>query len=434
MNPKKSARDLSISTFARHRATGKLPFVPVLRDTIRDLFEYNLSDSARLLFIRLQPFLCNRAAPGFLTNEEGEAISVERLAKFWRTKSVTIECALEELIDFELIRKSDGMLYDPAMRNFLMASDYRRNVNESRKHHQNDERSRSNRKSESYSNHSTTVPNSTQANTGLPNGTGLSSSEQQIEALMVQFADQIKEWSAEFSGFDVPASVRKCIEHNLARGTEINAKRIYGWLRMQRPAKQPSVAKAKPEKKQKPAKKDKAKIMSSRSWGKMELGDRIDAEYDLAEKYLDTLSEIPSDLITADEIKQWVADRTDLDIDGDEMFHCLMGATRHKILAVYYADGTGKKDGFDLARYELVGCPNTAQYLPRLRSGECYKADCAKQDARIQECKERDRKERERLKCEEQERKEPEAREHEECERQERIERGEEEECEDIPF
>jgi hypothetical protein len=121
------------------------------------------------------------------------------------------------------------------------------------------------------------------------------------------------------------------------------------------------------------------------------------------------------------------------------MFHCLMGATRHKILAVYYADGEGKEDGFQLARKELVG-QVTPNYLPRLKSGECYKADCAKQDAWVQECKERDRKEREereRLKREEQERKEREARERkerEEREKQKRIERGEEEEPSYLPY
>jgi hypothetical protein len=112
----KRAGDLAPSTFNKYVKLGKLPYSPLFRDSVHDLFAFPLSDSARLIWFRLQPLFANRFAPGYLVDERtNRPITSDYLAAIWRKDQSEVDRALEELTTFLFIGKDRDVFYDTTM-------------------------------------------------------------------------------------------------------------------------------------------------------------------------------------------------------------------------------------------------------------------------------------------------------------------------------
>jgi hypothetical protein len=109
MNPRKSAADLSPSTFNQYR----LPYTKLFLESVQATMNPKVSDRATVTWLRLQPIL--RTASGYLL-ENGEPYDDHVLAsKIWR-ELPQLTKDLETLVKFDLLRsRDDGVIFDPLM-------------------------------------------------------------------------------------------------------------------------------------------------------------------------------------------------------------------------------------------------------------------------------------------------------------------------------
>jgi hypothetical protein len=112
----KRTSELRPTTFRKYVNLGKLPYSPLFRDSVRDLFEFPLSDSARLTWLRLQPLFANRLSPGYLIDErDNKPVSSDFLAAIWRKEKSEVDRDLEELTKFLFLRKDCDVFCDATM-------------------------------------------------------------------------------------------------------------------------------------------------------------------------------------------------------------------------------------------------------------------------------------------------------------------------------
>jgi hypothetical protein len=112
----KRASELAVSTFSQRITLGKLPYSPLFAESVNDLFDFDLSDSARLTWLRLQPLFANRVSPGNLVDERTNgATSLAILAAKWRKQESELVRDMEELDKCRLIVKSGEFWSDPMM-------------------------------------------------------------------------------------------------------------------------------------------------------------------------------------------------------------------------------------------------------------------------------------------------------------------------------
>ena len=123
MNPRKSAADLSPSTFNDRKRNGKLPWTALFADSVQACLNPKLSDRSKVVWLLMQPML--GAGSGYLL-DDGEPMSVAALAtKIWREpKQVSTD--IDNLVKFDLLRIDDeGAVFDPVMANNLAGYDRR---------------------------------------------------------------------------------------------------------------------------------------------------------------------------------------------------------------------------------------------------------------------------------------------------------------------
>lgn len=121
---KKHPSNFAPSTFSRELTLGRLPYSPLFSESVDELFAYDISDSARLTWIRLQPLFANRLSPGYLVDARTEEpMSVGILAARWRKQETEITQDMEELAKRRFIVKSGEFWSDP-----MMALYYKNNV------------------------------------------------------------------------------------------------------------------------------------------------------------------------------------------------------------------------------------------------------------------------------------------------------------------
>jgi hypothetical protein len=105
------------STFQRYVKLGKLPYSRLFRDSVRDLFEYQLSDSTVATWTRLQPMFANRHAYGHLVDDRANPITSEFLAFIWKKDQSEVDKTLGDLVKARIIGQENGIFIDFAMVN-----------------------------------------------------------------------------------------------------------------------------------------------------------------------------------------------------------------------------------------------------------------------------------------------------------------------------
>jgi hypothetical protein len=115
MNLRKSAGDLSSSTFNNYKRNGKLPWSALFADSVQACLNPKLSDRAVRVWILTQPIL--RMSDGYLMDGD-EPMTVSGLAhKIWQEPK-KLESDIEKLVKFDLLRRrDDGTIFDPVMVN-----------------------------------------------------------------------------------------------------------------------------------------------------------------------------------------------------------------------------------------------------------------------------------------------------------------------------
>jgi hypothetical protein len=117
MNPRKSAADLSPSTFNDRKRHGKMQWTALFADSVQACLNPKLSDRSKVVWLLLQPML--GAGSGYLL-DDGEPMSVAALAtKIWREPK-QVNTDIDNLVKFDLLRRDDGgAVFDPVMVNDL---------------------------------------------------------------------------------------------------------------------------------------------------------------------------------------------------------------------------------------------------------------------------------------------------------------------------
>lgn len=111
MNPRKSAADLSPSTFNNYKRNRKLTFTALYADSVTSCQNPKLTDRAVRTWLLMQPILGMNV--GYLGD-------VDTLAgKIWR-EPFQVNADIEKLVKFDLLRRDDeGTIFDPVMVNDL---------------------------------------------------------------------------------------------------------------------------------------------------------------------------------------------------------------------------------------------------------------------------------------------------------------------------
>ena len=115
MRRKKNPSELAPSVFAKYRANGKIPYSFLYRDSVTAVFNFPISADAKLTFFRLQPVLKNRYRPGYLFEDDGEAVSIEFLALSWGKEEADLVSEIGQLIKYKLLKRDGDLIYDPMM-------------------------------------------------------------------------------------------------------------------------------------------------------------------------------------------------------------------------------------------------------------------------------------------------------------------------------
>ena len=116
MNPKRSAGDLSASTFNNYKRNGKLPWTALFAGSVEALRNPKLSDRARTLWLFMQPIFGKH--DGYLLDDSRDPMSVPTLAnRLWRPAD-QVGQDIDKLVKFEILRRrDDGTIFDPFMVN-----------------------------------------------------------------------------------------------------------------------------------------------------------------------------------------------------------------------------------------------------------------------------------------------------------------------------